>query len=366
MKGNLMANIELKIRELELTKNLIRVIHYGCESWFNVKDRPVSIACIAIVDFKTREEISFSITDTIDEPEKYLLERYYKYLRESPDARYVHWNMKSSDFGFEAIDNRYRYLFNEEQPYSVPKEFRYDLDDLIAYKYGEGYMDHPKLYNLGSTYRFAKRYILSGKEEADKFASQSFGDIKRSTVEKAHLITFLCKRFLDGKLETKRSGPRVAFAKEKIDAVQIILEISRKLKTVSRQLKRRYGKRPTIEINDEYDTQNLLHSLLRIFIDDVRLEEWLPKYAGSNKRMDFLLPSHDIAIELKHSRPTMDAKVLSEELVIDIDHYKNHKSVKHLVCVVFDYDGYIANPRGLESDLTAIKDNIMVTTTIVD
>jgi hypothetical protein len=34
---------ELQLRELQGSPELVRVVHYGCESWYNVKDRPVTV-----------------------------------------------------------------------------------------------------------------------------------------------------------------------------------------------------------------------------------------------------------------------------------------------------------------------------------
>jgi hypothetical protein len=360
-----LSDFSLQIKELANSRDQIRVIHYGCESWFFVKDRPVAISCIAVIDFRAAEEVAFSLTDHNDDPEKKLLEQFYKYIRESPDARYVHWNMRSSDYGFAAIDKRYKYLFGQEPPYTIPKNMRYDLDDLIAYRYGSEYTDHPKLSTLAIINQHNKRYFLSGKEEADKFESNEYGDIKRSITEKAHLIAFLTKRFLDGALETKNAGPRVRFAKENLDAVQIILQIGDKFKTISRQLKIRHAKRSTIEINDEYDFQDLFHALLRLFFNDIRAEEWVPSYAGGNKRTDFLLSAHSIAVELKHSRPSMSAKELGDQLVVDIANYEKHPGIRIVICLVFDSEGYIVNPAGIEKDLTLIKDKYTVVTKIL-
>lgn len=360
-----MLDTHLRIRELEASKNLIRAIHYGCESWHSVKDRPVAVVCIAIIDFKTHEEVSFSLTDFAEDAEKNLLQKYYKYLRES-DARYVHWNMNFSDYGFEAIDNRYRYIFNADAPYIIPKDKRFDLDHLISTTYGKMYVNHPKFYNLVSINGLYKRYLLSGKEESNKFEKEEFGDIKRSTTEKARLIALLTKKFLDGTLETLHSGPKVIFGEEKLDSVKVVLELARRMKLIARQLARRYSNRQTIQINDEYDTQDLFHSLLRIFFDDIRQEEWTPNYAGGNKRMDFLIPAHSMAVELKHSRSSMTAKELGDQLVIDIQNYKQHHGVKLLVCIVFDTHGFIINPRGIETDLTGVQDGIRIETKIVD
>ena len=72
----------------------------------------------------------------------------------------------------------------------------------------------------------------------------------------------------------------------------VLEELLKQFHAVSKQLRRRYNNRPTLDIEDEYDVQDLLHSLLRIFFKDIRAEEWTPSYAGSSSRMDFLLLLH--------------------------------------------------------------------------
>jgi len=310
-------------------------------------------------------EVAFSLTDHLEEPERRLLEQYYKHMRETPDARYLHWNMHSADYGFVAIDKRYKYLTGDEPPYIVPKETRYDLDSLIESQYGANYADHPKLGTLCTLNEFNKRYFLTGKEEAERFDAKEYGDIRRSTTEKAHLVAFLGMRFLNGDLVTKTSGPRVQFARQAVDAAQIILHIGERFETVRRQLVIRYGNRSTLDVKDEYDAQDLFHSLLRLFFDDVRNEEWTPSYAGGNKRADFLLPGYAIAIELKHSRPTMTSKDLGDQLVVDVENYKRNGSVRIIICLVFDREGHIRNPAGIERDLTMIKDGCRVVTRIL-
>ena len=57
---------------------------------------------------------------------------------------------------------------------------------------------------------------------------------------------------------------------------------------VVRQLSHRYANRTTIEINDEYDVQDLFHALLTLYFDDIRNEEWTPSYAGACARHDFI------------------------------------------------------------------------------
>lgn len=117
--------------------------------------------------------------------------------------------------------------------------------------------------------------------------------------------------------------------------------------------------RPSISINDEYDLQDLLRSLLAIDFHDVRPEEWCPSYAGSSKRMDFLLKKEKIVIETKKTRDNHNAKSIGEELVIDIAHYKQHKDCEQLVCYVWDKEKKIPNPVGLKDDLEKSDKNFV-------
>lgn len=130
--------------------------------------------------------------------------------------------------------------------------------------------------------------------------------------------------------------------------------------TCARQLRCRHSNRPTLEIGDEYDVQDLLNALLRLYFDDVRPEEWTPSYAGGCNRIDFLLKDEEIVIEVKMTRDGLKDKEVGEQLLIDIVKYQAHPNCKTLYCFVYDPDGYIRNPKGLEKDLVAITDKIDV------
>jgi hypothetical protein len=121
---------------------------------------------------------------------------------------------------------------------------------------------------------------------------------------------------------------------------------------VARQLRSRHDNRTTLDVEDEYDTQDLLHALLQLGFDDIRPEEWTPSYAGGSSRMDFLLKQEKIVIEVKKTRKGLAAKEVGEQLIIDIQKYQTHPDCKSLLCFVYDPEGRISNPRGLENDLS--------------
>lgn len=144
------------------------------------------------------------------------------------------------------------------------------------------------------------------------------------------------------------------------DPFQRIERICNQFHNIARQLRQRHDSRPTLEVSDEYDVQDLIRVLLLLDFDDVRPEEWAPSYAGACSRMDFLLKREQIVLEAKKTRTGLTAKKVGEELLVDRQRYKAHPDCKMLVCFVYDPEGLIANPRGLENDLAQSDSDLPV------
>lgn len=145
------------------------------------------------------------------------------------------------------------------------------------------------------------------------------------------------------------------------DALEKIELIATHFHIVARKLRQRHNNRTSLTISDEYDVQDLFHALLRLFFDDIREEEWTPGYAGGHSRIDFLLKAEQIAIEIKMTRTGLKAKEVSDQLIIDIDRYRSaHPDCKMLVAFVYDPDGYISNPKGIERDLSKTTNGMLV------
>jgi len=117
------------------------------------------------------------------------------------------------------------------------------------------------------------------------------------------------------------------------------------------QLKNRHNNRPSIEVNDEYDVQDILHSILKLHFRDIREEENGPSFAGSSARMDFLLNEEQIVIEVKKTREKLTDREIGNQLILDVSHYANHPSCKRLICFVYDPENRVKNPRGVEKDI---------------
>ena len=141
-----------------------------------------------------------------------------------------------------------------------------------------------------------------------------------------------------------------------LESIDVTIEkICTNFHRCARSILNRHSNRATLEINDEYDVQDLLEGILRLFIDDVRPEDYVPSYAGGNSRTDFYLPQYETYIETKMTREGLRDKEVGEQLVIDIARYG--EKCKTLVCFIYDKGSFWSNPYGLISDLEGLGAN---------
>jgi REase_DpnII-MboI len=133
--------------------------------------------------------------------------------------------------------------------------------------------------------------------------------------------------------------------------IYVIQKIALHFHAVARQLRARHADRVTLDVKDEYDVQDLLHAILKIFFKDVRRVESPPSHAGSSSRMDFLLHQEETVIEVKMTRKGLKQKELVDQLLIDIARYEKHPGCKSLICFVYDPAGWIGNPAAIIGDI---------------
>jgi REase_DpnII-MboI len=144
------------------------------------------------------------------------------------------------------------------------------------------------------------------------------------------------------------------------DAVEKVKNICERFHIITRQLRKRHAERSTLDVEDEYDVQDLLHTLLHLDFEDIRPEEPTPSNAGQSSRVDFLLKPERVVIETKKTRKALGAKEVGTELIADIHRYRTHPDCDILLCFVYDPEARINNPRGLEDDLRKNEDGFRV------
>lgn len=222
------------------------------------------------------------------------------------------------------------------------------LDDLIFE--GETILSNSKTSNMGITYVPEESYD-PWKRKALMFLQEFYPQHPQVQTFEQHVTSnnsiHHCRVCVSILTAFREIQPKEI----KVDYDGTLATIFNRFHIIARQLLRRYSNRPTLSIKDEYDVQDLLHALLKEHFDDVRPEEWTPSYAGGCNRMDFLLKEEEIAIEVKMTRDGLKDKEIGDQLIIDIAKYEEHPSCKQLYCFVYDCEGILRNPRGLEKDL---------------
>jgi hypothetical protein len=144
------------------------------------------------------------------------------------------------------------------------------------------------------------------------------------------------------------------------DPVERVKTLCYRFHSVARQLRLRGEYRATLSVEDEFDAQDLLHALLRIQFDNIETDEWTPNYSSGTPRTTLLLNDGRLAVIVKKTRSGLNAKDLTDQLRIDAERYRSYGCCRTLLCFMYDPEGRIGNPRGLEASLTSVTDSFVI------
>ena len=136
------------------------------------------------------------------------------------------------------------------------------------------------------------------------------------------------------------------------DTIAHLRKICSAFHRVARQLRQRRDERPTLEVEDERDVLDLLHALLSIEFDNIEPEEWAPTYASGSTRTDLWLKEEGVVVIAKKTKQGIGVKALTHQVSVDFERYGTHPDCRLMFCFMYDPEGRIGHPKGLESDLT--------------
>ncbi|MDF0666783.1 MAG: hypothetical protein P0119_12025 [Nitrospira sp.] len=144
------------------------------------------------------------------------------------------------------------------------------------------------------------------------------------------------------------------------DPLHLIRKVCHRFHTIARQLRLRRDYRPTLEVDDDYDLQDLLCALLKVEFDEVATEEWIPPYTGGSPRTTLLVNRDQIAVVSKKTRPGLTTKELVEQVAADSAYYGAQGRCSTLFCFVYDPEGRIGSPKRLETTLTSVSEHCRI------
>ena len=145
-----------------------------------------------------------------------------------------------------------------------------------------------------------------------------------------------------------------------IDPVPVLRKICTRFHAVARQLRLRKDYRATLEVEDDYDLQDLLCALLKFEFEEVGSDEWTPPYTAGAPRTALLVDKERTVVIAKKTRPGLTAKDLTEQVAADTQQYATRAHCTNLFCFIYDPEGRIGSPKRLETDLTSVSDNFTV------
>ncbi|WP_338946729.1 hypothetical protein KST17_01920 [Fusobacterium canifelinum] len=200
-----------------------RIIHYPCQSFSHVENGKTAIVTsIAVYSFSSDTTTSFdiqssaeqlgieydniSISDNPKKIEEKLLRDFFEYINTNKNCKYLHWNMRDSQYGFQALVNRFKVLTGEEPEYTIPDIQQKNIAKLLEDYYGTNYVKDPKIKSLIKINSSIKpQFILFGDEEANAFDKGKYNDLHKSTLAKVRLFEKILNSVNDNKLKVSIS-----------------------------------------------------------------------------------------------------------------------------------------------------------------
>lgn len=206
----------IKLNELASKEEHVLVIHYSCESFY---DRPEGqtprVTSIAVRNYESGQTTSFSIhkiaelehvpfseiDQNYDKLESEMLREFYEFMKLHSSHYWVHWNMRDINYGFPALEHRFKILGGE--PFILDESKKVDLSRALIALYTNGYAAHPRIVSLMEMNRITAKDLLDGQGEADAFEKKEFVKLHQSTLRKVDVFCNFLGRTLDGSLVTR-------------------------------------------------------------------------------------------------------------------------------------------------------------------
>jgi len=201
------------------------IIHYSCESFVTNHGRTPRVTSICIVNLMTSQTNSFSIHlhaqfanldfDNLSQMEYDMVElsmliEFTDFVKQHPSAKWVHWNMRDSNYGFLAINNRLRIL--DGQPHTIPDDLKFDFPRILQLIYTDDYeVNRPKgrLLNLADRNNISTVNAMTGQEEADSFDNKEYLKLHMSTLRKVDIIQVIINKAESGELKVNASNKKI-------------------------------------------------------------------------------------------------------------------------------------------------------------
>lgn len=196
------------------------IIHYSCQNLSdNNEGYSPRITSIAVLHERSRSMHSFSIhlyaeregiprdniDNNYDKLELLMLEDFYGFVKNHPQAFWLHWNMTNINYGFEAIAHRFEVLSKKKAP-QIDELKRFNLSTIVLAIYGRDCVDHPRMLKLMELNGGIDRDYLSGQHEVIAFNNKEYIKLHKSTMHKAYWFSHMLHLTKRRKVKTQHTN----------------------------------------------------------------------------------------------------------------------------------------------------------------
>lgn len=182
--------------------------------------------------------------------------------------------------------------------------------------------------------------------------------LKKKQLYNAHRAIIFLHR-LQGRLQYYKENPEqfgTSIGKPDIEsALARVQQAMRMFDTSAKILANRRKDKQTLIITDEYDVRDILHCILKPQFPDINPEEHSPPVAKGEKRIDLVIKSARIVIELKIIFYKQKILKIVDELKVDIESYHTHPSCGTLIIFVYNPENAIEDPKMIMADLSGTR-----------
>lgn len=232
------------------------VIHYSCESFYAPVDqsplaKSTRVTCIAVRNLKSGQTKTWSIhksaelsgqldrltamtkdhaplasqteplstqqaasiaqiVEILDPLEFDMLTGYFSFLENHTESNFVHWNMRDDNYGFSALEHRFKVL--KGNPTILQDNKKFDLARELITLFGKRYASHTspsgrkgRLMTVIELNKISDTDALQGAEEAAAFVNGEFMSLQQSTLRKVDVLSNVFDRTHDKGLVTTAS-----------------------------------------------------------------------------------------------------------------------------------------------------------------
>lgn len=215
----------------DILKNYIKqksqymFIHYARQNCFeNSYEKGPRVISIVVMNADSEQTMAFSLKksaekhggdffhvskDEQDTIELEMLNSFFEYIRSNSSKKWFHWNMKNNNFGFVAIEERYKELGG--QSIKIDEDKKINIAVLLKKKYGTNYAQNckwnggvaGKMYDTFLQNNIDEAEILNGEQEVKEYILQNIMAIEQSVQGKVKAFRIIIEKASDNVLKTR-------------------------------------------------------------------------------------------------------------------------------------------------------------------